>query len=113
MPNTHIMESYKPTHNFLLKENNTTTNTNNKSSVDIFINRIEDFKNEIETYRNNLTDEQQEQINYCNSLLLSNDALIVKVKDEEEIFDEDVYNQVYTKQVNQLANVILMELNKT
>lgn len=100
------MESYKPTHDFLLKKNT----TSNKMSVDIFISRIEDFKNEIERYRDNLTDEHQEQINYCNSLLLSNDALIVKVKDEQEFFDEEAYNQVYVKQVNQLANVILMNL---
>lgn len=98
------MESYKPTHDFLLQEGT----TSNKSSVDIFISRIEDFKNEIERYRDNLADEYQEQINYCNSLLLSNDALIVKVKDEQEFFDEEAYNQVYVKQVNQLANVILM-----
>lgn len=98
------MESYKPTHDFLLKKNT----TSNKMSVDIFISRIEDFKHEIESYRDKLTDEYQEQINYCNSLLLSNDALIVKVKDEQEFFDEEAYNQVYVKQVNQLANVILM-----
>ena len=100
------MESYKPTHDFLLKKNT----TSNKMSVDIFISRIEDFKNEIERYRDGLSDEHQEQINYCNSLLLSNDALIVKVKDEQEFFDEEAYNQVYVKQVNQLANVILMNL---
>lgn len=100
------MESYKPTHDFLLKKNT----TSNKMSVDIFISRIEDFKNEIERYRDGLSDEHQEQINYCNSLLLSSDALIVKVEDEKEIFDEEVYNQVYVKQVNQLANVILMNL---
>ena len=98
------MDSYKTTHDFLLQEGT----TSNKSSVDIFISRIEDFKNEIERYRDNLVDEYQEQINYCNSLLLSNDALIVKVKDEQEFFDEEAYNQVYVKQVNQLANVILM-----
>lgn len=100
------MESYKPTHDFLLKKNT----TSNKMSVDIFISRIEDFKNEIERYRDGLSDEHQEQINYCNSLLLSSDALIVKVEDEKEIFDEEAYNQVYVKQVNQLANVILMNL---
>lgn len=100
------MESYKPTHDFLLKENTIP----NKMSVDIFISRIEDFKNEIERYRDGLSDEHQEQINYCNSLLLSSDALIVKVEDEKEIFDEEAYNQVYVKQVNQLANVILMNL---
>lgn len=100
------MESYKPTHDFLLKKNT----TSNKMSVDIFISRIEDFKHEIESYRDKLTDEYQEQINYCNSLLLSSDALIVKVEDEKEIFDEEAYNQVYVKQVNQLANVILMNL---
>ena len=95
------MESYKPTHDFLLKKNT----TSNKMSVDIFISRIEDFKHEIESYRDKLTDEYQEQINYCNSLLLSSDALIVKVEDEKEIFDEEAYNQVYVKHVNQLANV--------
>lgn len=95
------MDSYKTAHDFLLKKNT----TSNKMSVDIFISRIEDFKNEIERYRNNLTDEHQEQINYCNSLLLSSDALIVKVEDEKEIFDEEAYNQVYVKHVNQLANV--------
>lgn len=100
------MDSYKNACDFLLKKNT----TSNKMSVDIFISRIEDFKNEIERCRDNLTDEHQEQINYCNSLLLSNDALIVKVKDEQEIFDEEAYNQVYVKQVNQLANVILMNL---
>lgn len=100
------MESYKPTHDFLLKKNT----TSNKMSVDIFISRIEDFKNEIERYRDGLSDEHQEQINYCNSLLLSSDALIVKVEDEKEIFYEEAYNQVYVKQVNQLANVILMNL---
>ena len=100
------MDSYKNAHDFLLKENTTT----NKMSVDIFISRIENFKHEIERYRDGLSDEHQEQINYCNSLLLSNDALIVKVKDEQEFFDEEAYNQVYVKQVNQLANVILMNL---
>lgn len=100
------MESYKTTHDFLLKENTIP----NKMSVDIFISRIEDFKHEIESYRDKLTDEYQEQINYCNSLLLSSDALIVKVEDEKEIFDEEAYNQVYVKHVNQLANVILMNL---
>lgn len=95
------MESYKPIHDFLLKKNT----TSNKMSVDIFISRIEDFKNEIERYRDGLSDEHQEQINYCNSLLLSSDALIVKVEDEKEIFDEEAYNQVYVKHVNQLANV--------
>lgn len=100
------MDSYKTAHDFILKENTIP----NKMSVDIFISRIEELKNEIEGYRNKLTDEQQEQINYCNSLLLSNDALIVKVKDEQELFDEEAYNQVYVKQVNQLANVILMNL---
>lgn len=100
------MESYKTAHDFLLKKNTIP----NKMSVDIFISRIEDFKHEIESYRDKLTDEYQEQINYCNSLLLSSDALIVKVEDEKEIFDEEAYNQVYVKQVNQLANVILMNL---
>ena len=95
------MDSYKTAHDFLLKKNT----TSNKMSVDIFISRIEDFKNEIESYRDKLTDEYQEQINYCNSLLLSSDALIVKVEDEKEIFDEEAYNQVYVKHVNQLANV--------
>ncbi len=100
------MVSDKNMHDFLLQEGT----TSNKSSVDIFISRIEDFKHEIESYRDKLTDEYQEQINYCNSLLLSSDALIVKVEDEKEIFDEEAYNQVYVKQVNQLANVILMNL---
>lgn len=100
------MDSHKNVHDFLLKKNT----TSNKMSVNIFISRIEEFKNEIERYRDNLTDEKQEQINYCNSLLLSNDALIVKVKDEQEFFDEEAYNQVYVKQVNQLANVMLMNL---
>lgn len=100
------MDSYKTAHDFLLKENTIP----NRKSVDIFISRIEDFKHEIESYRDKLTDEYQEQINYCNSLLLSSDALIVKVEDEKEIFDEEAYNQVYVKQVNQLANVILMNL---
>lgn len=96
------MDSYKNAHDFLLKENTTT----NKMSVDIFISRIEDFKHEIESYRDKLTDGHQEQINYCNSLLLSSDALIVKVEDEQEIFDEEAYNQVYVKHVSQLANVL-------
>ncbi len=95
------METYKPIHDFILKKNTIP----NKMSVDIFISRIEDFKHEIESYRDKLTDEYQEQINYCNSLLLSSDALIVKVEDEKEIFDEEAYNQVYVKHVNQLANV--------
>jgi hypothetical protein len=95
------MDSYKTAHDFLLKENTIP----NRKSVDIFISRIEDFKHEIESYRDKLTDEYQEQINYCNSLLLSSDALIVKVEDEKEIFDEEAYNQVYVKHVNQLANV--------
>lgn len=100
------MSSNKNQHNITLQENT----TNHMSSVDIFISRIEELKNEIEGYRNKLTDEHQDQINYCNSLLLSSDALIVKVKDEQEFFDEEAYNQVYVKQVNQLANVILMNL---
>ena len=95
------MDSYKNACDFLLKKNT----TSNKMSVDIFISRIEDFKNEIERYRDGLSDEHQEQINYYNSLLLSSDALIVKVEDEKEIFDEEAYNQVYVKHVNQLANV--------
>lgn len=95
------MESYKPTHDFILKGNTIP----NKMSVDIFISRIEDFKHEIESYRDKLTDEYQEQINYCNSLLLSSDALIVKVEDEKEIFDEEAYSQVYVKHLSQLAKV--------
>lgn len=95
------MDSYKTAHDFLLKENTIP----NRKSVDIFISRIEDFKHEIESYRDKLTDKYQEQINYCNSLLLSSDALILKVEDEKEIFDEEAYNQVYVKHVNQLANV--------
>ena len=103
------MESYKPTHDFILKENTIP----NKMSVDIFISRIEELKNEIEGYRNKLTDEQQEQINYCNSLLLSSDALIVKVTDEQEIFDQEAYGKVYAKHMNQFANMVLRNLTIT
>lgn len=103
------MDSYKTIHDFLLQEGT----TSNKSSVDIFISRIEELKNEIEGYRNKLTDEQQEQINYCNSLLLSSEALIVKVTDEQEIFDQEAYGKVYAKHMNQFANMVLRNLTIT
>ena len=103
------MDSYKTTHDFILKEGT----TSNKSSVDIFISRIEELKNEIEGYRNKLTDEQQDQINYCNSLLISSDALIIKVTDEQEIFDQEAYGKVYAKHMNQFANMVLRNLTIT
>lgn len=103
------MSSNKNQHNITLQENI----TNHMSSVDIFISRIEELKNEIEGYRNKLTDEQQEQINYCNSLLISSDALIIKVTDEQEIFDQEAYGKVYAKHMNQFANMVLRNLTIT
>ena len=44
------MSSNKNQHNITLQENT----TNHMSSVDIFISRIEELKNEIEGYRNKI-----------------------------------------------------------